>query len=263
MPRPAATIHDHLRSHLPDPGSVGEKWKWPFWKFGYHHGGILFEELHTKFNSFPCAIQDPHAWHMDVAEIANRAHDRETLFALLEKRRDERYAELEKAWQSMAADLIGSPSWWKTEVADIDMWFGFARIARHFSYDSLLQYFNEYYHGDTDEHPAASRNGPGPRIQSPKNSQQWLPNQTALEEPDPRDTQPEQDARRLQAETGSTQGERTRKKGAGPAKTTSRERTSPNRIVKRQTRGRKVGGIKQDGLRRSARLQEQAARKAR
>ncbi|KAI1123084.1 hypothetical protein F5Y10DRAFT_286471 [Nemania abortiva] len=268
MPRPNGTIPGHLPSHLPPPEFVqGGEWKWPYQKFGYTHGGILFTELHAQFNSFPCAIQDPYGWHLDVTEVADIAKDRATFLALLKKRQNERFAELEKAWESMAAELIGAPSRWRLQIQDRKLWINFVRIARHFSYDSLIQYFSAYGTEGTDPRNAL-RKYTNPTAQSSQSSRQQPPDQTPPKIPNSRDMGPESDSQRHQGEEGNMQSTETREiatrgKGTTSTKTTGRATVRPNKIVKRKAGRRSSEGSKQDGLRRSARLRERAKREGR
>jgi hypothetical protein len=139
---PSPTIHNHLSFHTPLPERVGnEEWNWPYWKFGYDHGGVLFTELHEEFNSVRCPIQDPYGWHLDVREIAHLADDRETFFTMLRERQNERFAELRTTWENIRAQLVGRPSLWKVQLEDYQLWLNFVRISRHFSYDSFVGYF--------------------------------------------------------------------------------------------------------------------------
>ncbi|KAF4506051.1 hypothetical protein G6O67_006173 [Ophiocordyceps sinensis] len=71
------------------------EYQWPFWEAGFQEDD-LFGELHQRFNTMPnpTFIQDPDAFHHDVAEIACKALDKDDFLARLQARRDERLAEL-------------------------------------------------------------------------------------------------------------------------------------------------------------------------
>ncbi|KAI1183569.1 hypothetical protein F5B17DRAFT_448171 [Nemania serpens] len=129
--RRITTAETHLSHHTPAPESVSDsQWSWPYWKFGYTHGGVLFTDLHAEFNSVRCAIQDPYGWNLDVSEIANQADNREAFFALLRQRQSERYAELERAWKSTKSLLVGEPGRWDTQLHRNELWINFVRISR-------------------------------------------------------------------------------------------------------------------------------------
>ncbi|KAF4509341.1 hypothetical protein G6O67_003519 [Ophiocordyceps sinensis] len=71
------------------------QYRWQFWQVGLQEDD-LFGELHQRFNTMPHPgyIQDPDAFHNDVASIARDATDKQVFLAHLQKRRDERLAEL-------------------------------------------------------------------------------------------------------------------------------------------------------------------------
>ncbi|KAF4504050.1 hypothetical protein G6O67_008669 [Ophiocordyceps sinensis] len=73
------------------------QYRWPFWEVGCQEED-LFGELHQRFNTtpYPAYIQDPESFHRDVLEIARQAHDKDDFFARMQRRRDERFAELDR-----------------------------------------------------------------------------------------------------------------------------------------------------------------------
>ncbi|KAI8945743.1 hypothetical protein F4801DRAFT_597518 [Xylaria longipes] len=153
--RETPTIQNHQSLHTPRPEWVDDReWTWPFWKFGFKNGGVLFTQLHTEYNSIRCAIQDPYGWHLDVCDIANVADTREEFFALLRQRQDERFTELRKAWERTRSLLVGEPSRWDTPQAKTDLWVNFVRISRNFSYDSFVKYFGAYIKDKPEPTPA-------------------------------------------------------------------------------------------------------------
>ncbi|KAI0867530.1 hypothetical protein GGS24DRAFT_285030 [Hypoxylon argillaceum] len=263
---PTATIDTHLSFHTPAPELVENcgEWKWPFAKFGYEHGGVLFTELHEEFNSVRCAIQDPYAWHLDVKEIAHLAENREMFLTMLRERQNERFSELRLSWENVKAQLVGTPSLWRKQIEDYRGWFNFVRISRNFSYDSFVGFFGEWIK-DTPDGIRTLPDAPNLDTQSPQE-----------QPPNPRNTEAGRGSQTLQAEEEGTRPtttairtekiKKTRakiRKGKTPAKTVGHGVVSPNKVVKRKPRGHNAEGAKPEGLRRSARLREQAERGSR
>ncbi|KAI1194443.1 hypothetical protein F5X97DRAFT_346699 [Nemania serpens] len=252
--RRVPTVETHLNHHTPAPESVSDtQWSWPYWKFGYTHGGVLFTDLHAEYNSVRCAIQDPYGWHLDVSEIANQADNRETFFALLRQRQTERYAELEHAWKSTKSLLVGEPGRWDTKLRRNDLWINFVRVSRNFSFDSLVGFFGAFVK-DNPYRPKL----PEPPSHDTHGLQHQSQNEPAPEEPKTNGTEAEPEPENKSPR--SVEMRREREKTKDTTKTPSQETASPNRIVKRRTRGRKSERVTQDGPRRSARLQERKGR---
>ncbi|KAI0503379.1 hypothetical protein F5B22DRAFT_629199 [Xylaria bambusicola] len=140
----APTIDSHLHYHTPIVYEDSDQWDWPYWKFGYRTREALFEELHVEYNSIKSAIQDPFSWHLDVCQIADLASTREEFETLLKKRRDERFEELIRAWDEIALMLITESHRFMLPRKRTDYWARFIRISRHFSYDAIVGYFGAY-----------------------------------------------------------------------------------------------------------------------
>ena len=142
---PSPTIDSHLESHTPQPDyELEREWHWRFWKFGYNDPNVLFTTLHSEFNSMKCAIQDPYGWHHDVCDVASTAKNKEEFLTLLEQRQKEWFDEIRSAWEKTKALLTGQPSRWKMRLDKDVLWESFIRLARNFSYDSLVRYFGPY-----------------------------------------------------------------------------------------------------------------------
>lgn len=151
------TIDNHLEAHTPRPDyDLDQEWHWPFWKFGYDDPNVLFTTLHAEFNSIKCAIQDPYGWHHDVCDVANIAKDKDEFLTLLRKRQKERFNEIQIAWEKTKALLTGQPSHWEATPDKAVLWGFFIRLARNFSYDSLVGYFGSYVANDQPPNPPLS-----------------------------------------------------------------------------------------------------------
>ncbi|KAI0868760.1 hypothetical protein GGS24DRAFT_198004 [Hypoxylon argillaceum] len=254
-------IHTHLRFHAPAPELVDDKeWTWPFRKFGYRHGGVLFTELHEEFNSFKCAIQDPYGWHLDVSEIAHMSNNREMFFSLLKKRQDERFAEIQSAWDRTASLLVGDPGQLEKALDCTEAWVNLIRVSRNFSFDSFLKFFSQYIE-EEDRPKVPLPNPPNPERRTP---QRPSPSQNSHEIRTIRTLESGQNSRTLERESQSTSQRAARTitagtKGARTTKTPTQATGSSYRIT-RQTRRSKTGGGTRDGPRRSARLRERAER---
>ncbi|KAI1163398.1 hypothetical protein F5B18DRAFT_651733 [Nemania serpens] len=257
--RRVATAQTHLSHHRPAPERVGDReWSWPYWKFGYTHGGVLFTDLHAEFNSVRCAIQDPYGWHLDVSQIANEVDSREAFFARLRQRQNERFAELEEAWHNTTSLLVGEPGRWDTRLRRNQLWINFVRISRNFSYDSLVGFFGAFVKDD----PPRPKLPEPPRRDS-QSPQHQSPNEPAPEEPKTSEIEPEQSSKIHEQKKKSPQSGKIRAETArarGNAKTSNQAIASPNRVVKRHTQRRKAERVPQDGIRRSARLRERKER---
>ncbi|KAJ3577798.1 hypothetical protein NPX13_g2769 [Xylaria arbuscula] len=136
-------VESHPWCHTPI-NLNSDEWDWPFWKFEYPNQGVLFGELHTKYNSVSSAIQDPYAWHLDVRSVADVANSREEFETLLKERRDERFKELVDAWEKIASMLTVESYRFSLLQDDFDFWTRFIRISRHWSFDSFVGWFTPY-----------------------------------------------------------------------------------------------------------------------
>lgn len=139
------TIETHREVHTPLVHPIfDDEWRWPHWKVGYNDPDVLFGALHEEFNTLKCAIQDPYAWHHDVCDIANTARNQEEFLTLLKQRQKERFDEIQGVWRETKALLTAQPSRWKRPPEMPVLWGYFIRLARNFSYDSLVSYFSSY-----------------------------------------------------------------------------------------------------------------------
>ncbi|KAF2966395.1 hypothetical protein GQX73_g7176 [Xylaria multiplex] len=270
------TVQNHIWHHTPHPNwSEEREWDWPFWKFDFESPDILFTDLHAQYNSIPCAIQDPYGWWIDVCDIANEAKTRPEFFSLLQKRQEERFVELEKAWAKTRSSLIGNPDLIYSSHKICDMWLRFIRVSRNYSYDSLLGFFGAFAALETKT--ALLEFNPSEPDSEGENE---LGRQ---EQPDRRSTDSEQNTqdfdwekywedrksrlvpfpeslRRKSAELELFPQSHTSQSRAAAAETSRRATTKPNKVVKRRIRRSKTTKGNPEGLRRSARLQQRAER---
>ncbi|KAI0416261.1 hypothetical protein F5X98DRAFT_388060 [Xylaria grammica] len=279
------TIQNHLLRHTPQPDwseeSDKQQWNWPFSKFGFNPD-ILFTDLHARFNSVPCAIQDPFGWHLDVCDVAIEAQTEVEFYTLLQKRQEERFAELREAWEDTRSQLIGEPSRWDVPRRRNDLWFLFARISRNFSFDSILGYFGSYT--GTEPTPAQMQ---AKKQREARRAEYWRNNPNAAPGTSPRLVPlpvslggPIPEVESLRRETTSPPVEpsmqnntslavepprqrSTSPKQAAEAKPSRRATRSPNKVVKRRARRNKAAGGNPEPVRRSARLQQRAEREKR
>ncbi|KAJ6156810.1 hypothetical protein N7497_005695 [Penicillium chrysogenum] len=108
------TKDTHLRDHTPhyEKHYMDEKFHWEAGKVGYEDSNVLFTTLHDEYNSFKCAISDPEAWHFDVADVAKTANNNEEFLALLKKRQEQRFDEIQRTWLDTKLRLIADPARW-------------------------------------------------------------------------------------------------------------------------------------------------------
>ena len=81
------------------------QYRWPCTKVGFKLEDV-FGELHERFNTAPMFLQDPDAFHHDVAEIAHLARDQSDFLAQLQERRDQRLTELKRIFDKIATLLL-------------------------------------------------------------------------------------------------------------------------------------------------------------
>lgn len=97
-----------------------------------------------------CAIQGPYGGHHDLCDIAEIANDRGESLALSKNRQRGRFDEIQVAWETTKALLTDEPSRWQMDATPdkAALWGLFIRLARNFSYDSLVAYFGSYVADD-------------------------------------------------------------------------------------------------------------------
>ncbi|TRX92176.1 hypothetical protein FHL15_007043 [Xylaria flabelliformis] len=250
------TIQNHQSLHTPMPEWVnGREWAWPYWKFGFKSGGVLFTELHAEFNSIKCAIQDPYGWHLDVCDVANIADTREEFCNLLRQRQNERFTELRKTWDTTRTRLIADPKRWDIPPAARDLWVNFVRISRNFSYDSFVGYFGAYIKDTSEPTAVLADNQVSTREDQRQQQQQKEAEDGGENKTDTQEEEREQSRPTLERpESGP---ERTGERSA--ARLSGQAVMKPNKVVKRQRRTGKGDAHNHGGLRRSARLKQKYA----
>ncbi|KLU82694.1 hypothetical protein MAPG_01763 [Magnaporthiopsis poae ATCC 64411] len=87
-----------MNGTLPKPDyGANPNWDWPWDKFELEPDA-LFTTLHERFNTRTCPIQEFRGFLLDVRQCARDSDDQAEFYANLDRRRDERVAELERAW---------------------------------------------------------------------------------------------------------------------------------------------------------------------
>jgi len=154
MANVSPTAENYLGLHTPQPDyDLDDRWRWPYWKFGFESPEVLFTTLHADYNSMQFAIQEPLFWYRDVCEIANIAQNRGEFEALLEQRKQRRFDEAQSVWERAKALLTAEPSRLKNPPAAEVLWVAFITLARNLSFDSLVKYFGSYIANDNDRNP--------------------------------------------------------------------------------------------------------------
>lgn len=115
-----------------------ETFRWPFWEVGVDEAD-LFGDLHTRFNTVPMFIQDPHAFHSDVSEVALSSSSKEDFYARMEKRRDVRLGELRSF-----VEQLGLLDGYGFLPFDDNQWFTFLRVRAFASMDCLVAFFASF-----------------------------------------------------------------------------------------------------------------------
>lgn len=110
------------------------QYRWPSWRVG-HELEDLFGELHEQFNTVPIFIQDPDAFHHDVAELASDAPSKAEFHTRLQERRNQRLEELRDFEKSLAALMTRGFS--RLDGDQLKSLFALCRTA---SFDSLISF---------------------------------------------------------------------------------------------------------------------------
>ncbi|XWX00028.1 hypothetical protein V2A60_008044 [Cordyceps javanica] len=111
---------------------------WPAWKFGLKIDD-QFKELQELYNTFPSAIQNPQAFHLDLLEIATKATTKEELYKELAIRKQTRFLELNRSLESLSCEIVANPA-----LLAVSQWHHAVQIFRTGSLDSLVEYFTSY-----------------------------------------------------------------------------------------------------------------------
>ncbi|TWU71812.1 hypothetical protein ED733_001120 [Metarhizium rileyi] len=111
------------------------QYRWPSWRVDYKLED-LFGELHEKFNTVPIFIQDPDAFHHDVAELAGDAPSKEVFLAKLQERKSQRLEELRNFEENLTALIITGFN----RLLDPQM-KAFVHLCNSASFDSLIAFW--------------------------------------------------------------------------------------------------------------------------
>jgi hypothetical protein len=110
------------------------EYQWPCWNVDMDFED-LFGELHERFNTAPMFLQDPDAFHHDVAEIARRCENKADFLAQLQERRDQRLAELKHILEEIALLLVCGHA----RKEDASHIHSFILLSRNASLDCLVR----------------------------------------------------------------------------------------------------------------------------
>ncbi|KAI0966121.1 hypothetical protein F4678DRAFT_307764 [Xylaria arbuscula] len=213
----------------------------------------------------PFAIQEPYAWHADVCELAWTSENKEEFEEALLKRRNERFQEIQEYWQKTTTQLGANPIIWKAPPRGPDRpWGSFCRIARHFSFDTIVGHFSNYMVEDTsvlyrDEAGAHNVNAASAVAATAAS----VPSSVPAEQPE----QTQQPAQDFAPPFPSTPPPPSPAASVSETKArperVSRTRKGPthrSRVEKPPSKPRTSKAKPQEGVRRSARLRERAGR---
>lgn len=118
-------------------------WRWEWWKVGLAPED-LFTTLAAKYNTVPYRIQGDEAFHHDVSDAAHEAKNIDDFYTRLACRRHERLQELRKAWDSIAIDIICSPTIFGDDLDRLTHWCAFQQFTSSRSLDSIVLFFNSF-----------------------------------------------------------------------------------------------------------------------
>ncbi|KAJ3555871.1 hypothetical protein NPX13_g10265 [Xylaria arbuscula] len=278
--REKPTPENHHTIHTPDVnwGSfLPSSWHWPYAHLGYTNPSDIWDSLHAKFNCINFALQEPFAWHSDVCELALSSTSKEEFESALLKRREARFNEIRANWEKTCSHLAYNRDIWKAPPSGpVRPSITFRMIQRYFSFDSMVGHFGNYVVDDPHALPCNEREAhvsqpasqdAGPSTLSslqaagqPGNSQQQpldtTPSVSSPRPPAYPSTPPHPSPVQVHATPPRRKPRRTR--ANKPAKASS----SRNMIEKPPRKERVSKTYAREGVRRSARLQAQAERRA-
>ena len=117
---------------------IDVQWLWPAWKFGMIMSD-QFNTLHDQYNTISTPIQDAQSFHLDVADISDKATTRAEFHLLLAQRKQMRLDELRNCFESVAVELVANP-----KLMDESRWIHAIQFFRTTSIDSIVAYFATY-----------------------------------------------------------------------------------------------------------------------
>ena len=138
----------HLLTHQPSRNTSIMPWRhpprvdflkepeyqWPSWFVGYSMDA-LFGELHQRFNTMPFFLLDRVSFHRDVFELCIASEDKADFEARLQKRRDERFEEMTRAFDNVVGRLVVSDE----QLEDYSQASNIIDLSRDGSLDRLVQ----------------------------------------------------------------------------------------------------------------------------
>lgn len=118
--------------------AIDTQWLWPAWKFGMAMND-QFDTLHDQYNTISTPIQDAESFHLDIADIADKATSRAEFHSLLAQRKQLRLDELRSCFESVSVELVANPM-----LMDESRWAHAVQFFRTSSLDSIVAYFAAY-----------------------------------------------------------------------------------------------------------------------
>jgi hypothetical protein len=96
------------RAPLPYPSSYDgtNEWEWSSAELGLRQSEVF--ALHERFNTRQIRLQDPWAFHRDVAELAHESDHPDAFYTQLAAQRDLRLAEMAEVWLEVKGLLAGT-----------------------------------------------------------------------------------------------------------------------------------------------------------
>ncbi|KAI0965949.1 hypothetical protein F4678DRAFT_484520 [Xylaria arbuscula] len=104
-----------------------------------------------------------------MCELAYISNNKEEFKAALQKRREERFQEIQANWEKTRRQLVANPIIWKEPPRGRDCpWATFCRLGRYFSFDTIMGHFGNYvvddprvfYNEESEKRKAQVRSGP-------------------------------------------------------------------------------------------------------
>ncbi|KAK8013507.1 hypothetical protein PG991_009100 [Apiospora marii] len=111
------------------------EWLWPAYKFDLDPDD-QFATLHEQFNTWKMPLQNAHALHADLSDLAHAHTTKDNLFHDLERRRQLRSKEMLVAWEEIALALGMKESILESD----DRWAKFTQLSQTRALDALIAF---------------------------------------------------------------------------------------------------------------------------
>ncbi|KAJ5455420.1 hypothetical protein N7475_010541 [Penicillium sp. IBT 31633x] len=140
------TLQGHLEANTPRPdySMPDSPWFWEYWKAGFESPDVLFTTLQAMFNAINMPILNKKAWMVEFRNAHRIAKNMEELRALLKKRQEETFNEIQEIWHAIRIILSTQPQRWNMPHNKRFLSKAFMCLVGNLSYEGLVRFFSIY-----------------------------------------------------------------------------------------------------------------------